>query len=90
MIDKAYLLDFKESGEIGPMRIVSMNLAVEEKDLQELHQWLTMKLLVNQRALTMNECDPVSEEQETTERANPPMVPENDGPWQNERVIAEL
>ena len=57
--NRNYLLDFRQSGTIGPMRIITLNFAVAEgKDYDQTVDWLTKKLFDNKRGFTLGEYGP--------------------------------
>ena len=53
-----YLLDYRESGDLGPMKIISINFAVREEDYQTTVDWLREKILRNNREFTLGEYGP--------------------------------
>jgi len=53
-----YLLDYRECGDLGPMKIISINFAVREEDYQTTVDWLREKILRNEREFTMGEYGP--------------------------------
>lgn len=56
--NRNYLLDYREGGDLGPMKIISINFAVREEDYQTTVDWLREKILRNEREFTMGEYGP--------------------------------
>ncbi|MBE6524461.1 MAG: hypothetical protein E7Z65_06290 [Thermoplasmata archaeon] len=52
---KKYLLDYRQGGTMGPMKILTMSFAVDEKDYDKVIAHLSRMLLVNERAFTIGE-----------------------------------
>lgn len=61
---KSYILDYRNGGGIGPMRIINLNIAMSESDWREMDKWLQEKLLRNDREISLS--DYKEEELETT------------------------
>lgn len=50
-----YLLDYRMCGDLGPMRIISINFVVSEEDAKRTEEWLREKILRNEREFTLGE-----------------------------------
>ena len=57
-----YLLDYRMCGDLGPMRIISINFVVNEEDAKRTEEWLREKILRNEREFTLGEFGPFKEE----------------------------
>jgi len=57
-----YLLDYRMCGDLGPMRIISINFVVNEEDAKQTEEWLREKILRNEREFTLGEFGPFKEE----------------------------
>ncbi|MBE6524468.1 MAG: hypothetical protein E7Z65_06325 [Thermoplasmata archaeon] len=56
--NRNYLLDYRESGDLGPLKLISLNFAVNEEDYQTTVEWLRGKILRNNREFTLGEYGP--------------------------------
>jgi len=56
--NRNYLLDYRESGDLGPLKIISLNFAVNEQDYKTTVEWLREKILRNNREFTLGEYGP--------------------------------
>lgn len=54
-----YLLDYKESGDLGPLKIITINYAVDAEEYEAAIEWLRRKILANDREFTLNEPAPL-------------------------------
>jgi len=61
--NRNYLLDYRESGDLGPLKIISLNFAVNEEDYQTTVEWLREKILRNNREFTLGEYGPFKMEE---------------------------
>ncbi len=56
---KNYLLDYKASGDIGNMKIITINFAVSAgADYDRAIEWMREKLLRNEREFTLGDYGP--------------------------------
>ena len=59
---KNYLLNYKEGGDLGPMRIIRIDFAVDADSYDKTMEWLREKILRNEREFTLGEYGPFKEE----------------------------
>ena len=61
--NRNYLLDYKESGDLGPLKIITINFAVSEDEYKTAIEWLRGKILRNDREFTLGEYGPFKMEE---------------------------
>lgn len=96
--ERNYLLDYRESGDLGPLKVIAINFAVSEEDYKTTVEWLREKILRNEREFTLGEYGPFkegpahmvlvadpTEEQKQEIKA----VAEDGSAWAKERLILQ-
>jgi len=61
--NRNYLLDYRESGDLGPLKIITINFAVSEDEYKTAIEWLRGKILRNDREFTLGEYGPFKMEE---------------------------